>query len=175
MTHGPHDFLPLEPLAPSPLALRELVGLPPSHWLSQSPWGASPTHLGVQDPGLGVTGTERDWGWPGRPRGVIHVQGPGRTQRVARALISRTAPVYKKHPLDVCLFVCFPVKERIGKKTWDRGSPNWKMEGAALMVSRSLSSLTARILESRGVVPLGLRRAGFGERPQGGGLHGGGL
>ena len=107
MTHGPHDFLPLEPLAPSPLALRGLVGLPPSHWLSQSPWGASPTHLGVQDPAPGVRGTERDWVWPGRSQGGDPCIRTWEDSTGGQSSDFQNSTCVQKAPTR-CLFVCFP-------------------------------------------------------------------
>ena len=124
--------------------------------------GCLPHPPGVQDPTLDVRGTERGWGWPGRPqRGDPYIRtwedsAGGKSSGFESSIYIPEVP-------SRCSLVCFPVKEGIRKESLGSWRSQLEDGGAGLMASRSRSSLTARILESRGAGPAGLRRAGFGE------------
>ena len=146
-----------------------------SLWLSQSPWGATPTHLGSRIL-LWMSGAQKGTGGGlGDPRGVIHISGPGRTQQVARStyqglgglsrwreLRCREQRPYPRSAQEMlaCLFSSEGRKKEA--KPWILALPagGWRGWSDGLQEPFQLNS---RILESRGAGPAGLRRAGFGE------------
>lgn len=137
-----------------------------SLWLSQSPWGASPTHLGVQDSTLGIKGTERDWGWPGRPqKGDPYIRTWEDSTRVESSDFESSTSIPKAP--SRCLFS----REGMNKegKPWILAHPagGWRGWPDGLQEPFQLDSEDSG--GQRGS-PRGAQESGLWRRPRGGGL-----